>query len=1352
MAGDLMRKCVLFLALIFSGASLAEAQQSFSTEAEELLRSAGAPDGANRHGVSIQLEETELKIDASNRVTARHHMIYRIDSPDAVEGWGKVEMEWSQWYQKRPVIHARVVTPDGVEHMLDPKTLSDAPARDRRPELYDDQRIYSGPLPAVRVGAVVEEDITLEDTEPFFSRGVVRRLWFGRMVPVRKRRVTVEVPASLPLKYSVRSLPQISISKEERNGRIRLIFEQNSLPAIERFESNLPPDVPPIPYVVISTAPSWQAIAEEYSRIVENQIASAALEAIAEKHKGADHRETIRNLLIYLHDEVRYTGLEFGDASIVPRSPEETLRRKYGDCKDKAAVLLALLRASGIPAHLALLSTGPGLDIDADHPGMGLFDHAIVYVPGTPDLWIDATDQFRTAGLPYMDQGRMALVASPDTSGLRRTPEAAPEDNLLIEHRLFELPGYGPAKITEISEPRGSAEARYRALFGGGESKVLFEDLQEYVEAEYLAEALSGLEREKGSDLETPFRMTLVVDRGARGTVDLESAVAVIRFDSFFSRFPGILQREPDDEDANQRTQDIVFEPFVTEWRYRFVTPVGFRVHGLPQKRTVDIGPAQMTQSFGVDEDGAVTALIRLNSVKGRYTAVEGRAVREAIQRIQTADPLIVRYEHTGAAEFAAGNVRGALKSYRELSAAHPSEALHCVRLSLALLKAGLGEQAREEARRAVELEPQSALAHSNLGWVLQHDLLGRRFKKGFDLEQAVAEYRKASELDPKDTDILADLGILLEHDASGRRYSSKAQLREAIEVYRRIEEVDHDDAPRWKDNILFDMIYSGQLKEAAAMLADLPQTQERLAMRLAIIAATEGPETAVKRSTEIARDSGHRAPALKIAATILRNLRMYAASAELVTAELEGEANAAQILAQVQMLRNTRPYQERIKSDDPRSAVQRLFQWFIDPDSFDADPLEEFVYFIATVPAHAKRQMLVRQGGALRTQFERLDTPREIVADTVISNMQMAVEGDDKRGYRIRVQPAGAQPRTAFVALLNGRYRLLGLGQNLTGVGVEALRSLESGNTAAARQWLDWAREDMDRPGGDDPFAWPVFPKLWTRGDPEDRSKMRLAALSLFADSDLIGPYFGELKEAAERASGEEKTLIRVMFLAACRALDRWADLKQIAWQALQERPTSDFAFKAVTDSAARTGDWEMWEKAVELRLEKLPDDQVALSSKANMFDYQGKPSEGRAILKKLIDSGRATAMDMNGYGWNALFIGKVEDADIEIVQRASGITQNANYAIIHTLACLYAEVGRTKEAHELLLYAIAAGGLDEPDSPDWYALGRLAEQYGEREAALTAYGRVVEREEEKGLAISTWNLTQRRMRALVE
>jgi tetratricopeptide (TPR) repeat protein/transglutaminase-like putative cysteine protease len=1352
----IFRSSIIVLIFACIAGTPAIAQEAFAPSAKELLQSAGEVDSKNLYGVNILLYETAVKIDSSNRVVYRHHMVYRIDAADAVESWSAVGINWSPWYQRRPFIRARVVTPDGVEHLLETKALSDVPANDNRPQVFNDERNYSGPLPAVMVGAVVDEEVTVEDKEPLFAAGIARRFWFKRSSPVAMRRIVVEAPSSMPLKYEVRGLPNLSVKREDRNHQVRLTFEQMQLPAFEGQEPNLPSDTAPEPYVVVSTAPSWQAVAAQYNQIVEKQIAAADLKSIAAKHAGKDRLETIRSLTAFLHSEVRYTGIEFGKAMFIPRKPEDTFRDKYGDCKDKAAALVALLRASGISAYLALLSTGPGLDVDSEYPGIGIFDHAIVYAPGTPDMWIDATDEFGTAGIPYMDQGRMALVISPDSSRLLKTPEGKPEDNLLSEERNFAMSDFGPARITEISRPHGTIEAAYRAEYGSGDSKEIRELLNNYVKSEYLADALSTSELGKGSDVNTPFSIKLEMTKAKRGITDLETAVAAIRFDTFFSRFPAYIRLEMENAESSGnnaepekkkiRTADIVFEPFITEWRYSVAAPPGFRIRNVPADRSLSIGPALMTQKFEVDQDGTVHGLLRIDSVRGRYTASEALSARKAIQDVQKADALMVNFEPAGASELSSGKVRAALSIYRESAEKYSKEALPRVRLARALLRVGLGEQAREEAREAVRLQPQSAIGYRNLGWILQHDLIGRRFNKGFDWQGALAALQKAQELDPADPDGLAELAIHLEHDGEGKRYSSKAKLSEAIETYRRIGKVSKDNTLLYDDNILFNLIYSRQFNEAQAMLATLPQTAQRLAFSIAIIAAVNGPEAAIQKSSEISKNNADRNPALKVAASILLNMRMYAAYADLIAATAEGDANAAQILGQVQGFRNTKPHTQIIKEEDPRSAIQRFFVYMLDPESVNMDPVQEFKY-VVTGSERKMREVIARQGGVMRAVFERLDMPRIVAADFMISNMRMSIQGDDQRGYRIRVQSIGAQTQTAFVSRVGGKYWVVGLGADMGGVGVEALRQIKEGNLAASKQWLDWAREELNRPGGDDPYAWPVFPKLWSRDDPADAAKMRMAALSLITDTEFIKPYLSELKAAAGPASAANKLPAQAMLLSAYRALEQWGAMKELSWQMLQAQPTSEYAFACVVDSARKTKDLGIWEKAIGMRLERLPEDHAALSARALFFECSGRFVEARGVLKQLIDSGRATASDMNQYGWDALFTDKVDHNDIELVQRASGMTQNMNYGIVHTLACLYAEIGKTKEAYDLLLHTILLSGLDEPDSPIWYGLGRLAEQYGETAAALGAYKRIQE-EEEKDLLMSTWNLGQKHIR----
>src|SRR5262249_39749217 len=159
-------------------------------------------------------------------------------------------------------------------------------------------------------------------------------------------------------------------------------------------EKYLPSDVPAQPHIAFSTGASWQSIAQGYAAIVEEKASTKDVQSlVASLTSGKSAREEKAAAIVaYLNREIRYTGAEFGDAAIVPHGPAETLKHKYGDCKDKSTLAVAMLRSAGVPAYVALLNAGNRLDVPADLPGMGLFDHAIVYAPGVPDLWIDATD------------------------------------------------------------------------------------------------------------------------------------------------------------------------------------------------------------------------------------------------------------------------------------------------------------------------------------------------------------------------------------------------------------------------------------------------------------------------------------------------------------------------------------------------------------------------------------------------------------------------------------------------------------------------------------------------------------------------------------------------------------------------------------------------------------------------------------------------------------------------------------------------------------------------------------------------------------------------------------------------
>ncbi|HKQ61356.1 MAG TPA: DUF3857 domain-containing protein, partial [Candidatus Polarisedimenticolaceae bacterium] len=809
--------------------------QTFALSPAELLRMGEEPaPTATETLAHVLLEERTFVFDERGAATETRRLIYRIDSSEGVEHWSLTGARYEPWYQARPEIRARVITPDGVEHRLDPATLSEEPASDASPDVHDDARIYQAPLPGTTVGAVVEEEIVLRDLQPLFAAGTGRRLRLLRNVPVRRARLVFDAPRSLPLRCEVRGLaPAV---ETEEGGRVRRTVEAGPFAAIAEEPVNAPSDFVGFPAVEFSTGESWAAVAAEYVRMTEPRIRLEDVTPAARRwiQPGAPPSANIARLVAALHQEVRYTGVEFDEASIVPQFPAETLRRKYGDCKDKAALLVGLLRAAGIPAELALLATGPGADVAPGLPGLGRFDHAIVHVPGPPELWIDATAEWTRPGeLPFPDSDRWALVVRDGTAGLVRTPAAKPEDNLQIETREFFLAEYGPARIVETTETHGSAESGYRASFVGGESEATRTNLENYVKQVYLAEGLATHEHDAVRDFSRPFHLRLEVARGKRGFSDLGSAAAAIRPEGITDRLPDFLEPPEQGVVAEPRSADVVFDPFVTEWRYAIHPPAGFRLHALPESKTTELGPATLTSQYALDPDGSVRATLRFDTRKSRYSPDEVRALHAALVAQREADPILIGFDQTAYALLTSGKPAEALRAYEELAALHPREALHAVQIARALLAVGLGEKARAVARQATQLEPGSALAWSTLGWVLQHDLVGRRFKKGFERDAAIDAYRKAKELDPQDATTRADLAILLEEGADGERYSATARLDEAIEEYRALEAA--GTAPSdVADNLLYALLYAGRFSELRQAIGARPPASNRQALQLA--------------------------------------------------------------------------------------------------------------------------------------------------------------------------------------------------------------------------------------------------------------------------------------------------------------------------------------------------------------------------------------------------------------------------------------------------------------------------------------------------------------------------------------
>jgi len=135
-------------------------------------------------------------------------------------------------------------------------------------------------------------------------------------------------------------------------------------------------------------------MAGHYARAATLEAASPLKAEVARiRAASADPAVQAALALKLVESQVRYVYVGMGAGALVPAAADETWRRRFGDCKAKTALLLALLTELGLPAEATLVdSSGGGNGLDTHLPRLALFDHVILRLAlGGRVYWLDGT-------------------------------------------------------------------------------------------------------------------------------------------------------------------------------------------------------------------------------------------------------------------------------------------------------------------------------------------------------------------------------------------------------------------------------------------------------------------------------------------------------------------------------------------------------------------------------------------------------------------------------------------------------------------------------------------------------------------------------------------------------------------------------------------------------------------------------------------------------------------------------------------------------------------------------------------------------------------------------------------------
>ncbi|MBO9575814.1 MAG: DUF3857 domain-containing protein [Sphingobium sp.] len=311
----------------------------------------------------------------------------------------------------------------------------------------------------LQVGDVLEYAMTITTSDPVLKGHVEQIGGAWNILPFARTHLNVQWPGTLPVTVRQNgAMPPVKPVKAGGMSRVEL--------SMDNVQPVLAPASAPARYstgrvVEFSDFKSWAdvgALLAPLYDVAAKVPAEGALRTELEKIKAAstDPVKRTEAALALVQDRVRYVALLMGAGGLTPAKAEETWARRYGDCKAKTALLLALLHELGIEAEPVAANGFSGDGIDQRLPMIGLFNHVLVraHINGRA-YWLDGTRTGDTslARLRIPDFGWGLPLFAQNAALVRMLPEllAEPDDDFAVDFDLrsgVSLPAIVKATVT----------------------------------------------------------------------------------------------------------------------------------------------------------------------------------------------------------------------------------------------------------------------------------------------------------------------------------------------------------------------------------------------------------------------------------------------------------------------------------------------------------------------------------------------------------------------------------------------------------------------------------------------------------------------------------------------------------------------------------------------------------------------------------------------------------------------------------------------------------------------------------------------------------------------------------------
>jgi len=405
--------------------------------------------------------------------------------------------------------------------------------------------------------------------------------------------------------------------------------------------------------LALASHPSWEMKSKwayehnEPQFIISPEIQEKTMEVI----EGCDSDDCkMFRLLHWVAEEIRYLGLDMGEGEGHMVHPtDEIFNERAGVCKDKAAILVSMLRAAGFESYFVMtLAMEQTLDIPADDK----FNHGVVVVRNTDGTWTFLDPTWAPQNRPlfnYSEQEQPVLIAAPEGVDLMHVPYSPPKESPFIVTAETTLNLNGSAVIEMFIDSDGFVDGRFRSMLNWMSPTYRNQFIQNFIEdLSPLAEVVE-FTFSHPLDFDQPLQMKIkaVVPEAARNIGETLFLNPLLTRHLWNSRWNSRYLYADSGPEKRNHGLELACTRHV-EFNETIHLPKGYSLGDTPEK--IEITGDTIDATFEITKGKRNTLnVLQTIVVKRRVTpADEYPAVRKAVEKLNEIRDTLLVLESTG--------------------------------------------------------------------------------------------------------------------------------------------------------------------------------------------------------------------------------------------------------------------------------------------------------------------------------------------------------------------------------------------------------------------------------------------------------------------------------------------------------------------------------------------------------------------------------------------------------------------------------------------------------------------------------------------------------------------------------